>query len=71
MGSLEDCAAEAVVCFIYGDGVEWDGNSTPVQGFTELLPFGFAEVQAHLPWAVYDWELFVNVYKQGPVLTVW
>ena len=57
MGSLEDCAAEAVVCFIYIDGVEWDGDNTPVQGFTESVPVGFAEVPAHLPWATYDWEL--------------
>ena len=57
MGSLEDCAAEAVVCFIYIDGVEWDGDNTPVQGFTESVPVGFAEVPTQLPWAAYDWEL--------------
>ena len=57
MGSFEDGATEAVVCFIYSDGVEWDGDDTLVQGFTVLFPVGFAEVPVHLPWAVYDWEM--------------
>ena len=57
MGSFVDGAAEAVVGFIYSDGVEWDGDDTPIQSFTVFLPVGFAEVPAHLPWAVYDWEV--------------
>lgn len=51
------CATEVVVCLIYSDAMERDGNSTLVQGFTEFLPLGFAEVPAHLSWAIYDGEL--------------
>lgn len=55
--SLENCATEAVAYFMYSDGTERDGNSTPVQGFTKFLSVGFVEVPAHLSWAVYYWEL--------------
>ena len=48
VGSLvgfEDGAAEAVVCFIYSDGVEWDGDDTLVQGFTVLFTVGLRKFQ--------------------------
>ena len=57
MGSFVDGAAKAVICYIYSDVLEWDGDNTPVQGFAVFRPVGFSKIPSHLPWAVNDWEM--------------
>lgn len=49
-GSLEYCAAEAIVCFIYSDGVEWDSDNTLVQGFTKFFQLALPKSECIFLW---------------------